>query len=213
MTLGTKTPRFPTGDHKKTAEAQGKHKKQTGGHGQYGTFTSGVLSLERGEGFVFEDNIVGGAIPKGYIPAVEKGLRENIAKGPLAGFPVTDFKATLFSGHITTWTARKCPSNWLPGFHSGKALWKPPRLLEPIMEVEVTVPEEYLGDIMGDFNSRRKDSGHGQQGAPAGGKGPVPSGRDVPVRHRPAVHDLGPGTLQYGFAHYEEVPGRSPRRS
>ncbi len=213
--LETKTPQVPYRETiKKTAEAQGKHKKQTGGHGQYGDVHIRYSPLERGEGFVFEDNIVGGAIPKGYIPAVEKGLRENIAKGPLAGFPVTDFKATLFFGSYHDVDSSEMSFKLAARLSFRKGIMEAgPVLLEPIMEVEVTVPEEYLGDIMGDFNSRRgRILGTDSKGHQQVVKAQCPLAEMF--RYAIVLRSMtsGRGTFTMQFAHYEEVPGEIAKK-
>ncbi|NLA91010.1 MAG: elongation factor G, partial [Synergistaceae bacterium] len=208
--LDTKTPQVPYRETiKKEAEAQGRHKKQTGGHGQYGDVHIRYTPLDRGEGFVFEDKIVGGAIPKGYIPAVEKGLMENMVKGPLAGFPVTDFMATLFFGSYHDVDSSEMSFKLAARLSFRKGIMEAnPVLLEPIMEVEVTVPEEYLGDVMGDFNSRRgrilgTDSKGHQQVVRA--QCPLAEMFRYAIILRSMTS--GRGTFTMEFAHYEEVPG------
>ncbi|MCM8775375.1 MAG: elongation factor G [Candidatus Omnitrophica bacterium] len=139
-----------------TAEAEGKFIKQTGGRGQYGHCFLRIEPLERGKGIEFKNEIVGGAIPREYIPAVEDGVYEACSNGILAGYPVTDVKATVFDGSFhevdSSEIAFKMAS--ILGFKEAFRRAKP-ILLEPIMSVEVVVPEEYMGDIIGDLNSRR----------------------------------------------------------
>jgi len=155
--LDTKTPQVPYRETiKKTSEAQGKHKKQSGGHGQYGDVSIRYTPLERGAGFEFVDKIVGGAIPKNYIPAVEKGLNEYMVKGPLAGFPVVDFKAELFFGSYHDVDSSEMAFRIAASMAFKEAMKKAsPLLMEPIMAVEVVTPEDYLGDVIGDLSSRR----------------------------------------------------------
>jgi elongation factor G len=139
-----------------SADVQGRHKKQTGGHGQFGDCKIKIAPLERGAGFEFEDVIFGGAIPRGYIPAVEKGVVEAAAKGYLAGFPVVDFKVTLYDGSYHEVDSSEMAFKIAGALAFKKAMEKAkPVLLEPIVNVEVFAPEENAGDIMGDLNSRR----------------------------------------------------------
>jgi len=133
-----------------------KYAKQSGGHGQYGHVVIAMEPGERGSGVIFENKIVGGTIPKEYIPAVEKGIKEASESGVLAGYPVVDLKVTLIDGSYhevdSNEMAFKTAASmaFKEGVHRGGAV-----LLEPIMKVEVVAPEEYLGDVMGQINSRR----------------------------------------------------------
>ena len=213
--LETKTPQVPYRETiRKTAEAQGKHKKQTGGHGQYGDVHVRYTPLERGEGFVFEDKIVGGAIPKGFIPAVEKGLREALVKGPLASFPVVDFKATLFFGSYHDVDSSEMAFKLAARLSFKKGILEAnPVLLEPIMNVEVTVPEEYLGDVMGDFNGRRGrilgiDSKGHQQVVKA--QCPLAEMFRYAIILRSMTSGRGTFTMEYD--HYEEVPAEIAKK-
>jgi elongation factor G len=139
-----------------TAKAQGKFKRQTGGHGQYGDAHVELSPMPRGAGFEFEDAIVGGSIPRQFIPSVEKGIRGAIGAGPLAGYQVVDFRAKLVFG-----TYHDVDSSDMAFQVAGSMAFKKavlearPILLEPIMSLEVRVPEEYVGAVMGDLNSRR----------------------------------------------------------
>ncbi|MEK7841488.1 MAG: elongation factor G, partial [Deltaproteobacteria bacterium] len=140
----------------KKVEAEGKYIKQTGGRGQYGHVWLEVGPQETGKGFEFENNIVGGTVPKEYISAVEKGLRETIDTGVLAGYPVVDIKVSLFDGSYhdvdSSEMAFKIAASM--GFKDGMRRANP-ILLEPIMDVEVVTPEQFMGDVIGDLNSRR----------------------------------------------------------
>jgi elongation factor G len=139
-----------------TADVQGRHKKQTGGHGQFGDCKIKMEPLARGEGFQFEDKIFGGAIPRQYIPAVEKGIVEASEKGFLAGYPVVDFKVVLYDGSYHDVDSSEMAFKIAGALAFKKAMEQAkPVLLEPIMNVEVYAPEENAGDIMGDLNSRR----------------------------------------------------------
>ncbi len=213
--LDIKTPQVPYRETiRKTAEAQGKHKKQTGGHGQYGDVHIRYTPMERGSGFEFEDSIVGGAIPKGFIPAVEKGLRENMIKGPLAGFPVVDFKATLFFGSYHDVDSSEMSFKLAARLSFRKGIMEAgPILLEPIMNVEVTVPEDYLGDVMGDFNSRRGrilgiDSKGHQQIVKA--QAPLAEMFRYAIILRSMTSGRGTFTMEYD--HYEEVPAEISKK-
>ncbi|HXY09640.1 MAG TPA: elongation factor G [Terriglobales bacterium] len=138
------------------ADVQGRHKKQTGGHGQFGDCKIRMEPLARGGEFEFVNDIFGGAIPKNFIPAVEKGIRDAAARGYLAGYPVVDFRVVLYDGSY-----HEVDSNDLSFQLAGRIAFKKameqakPTLLEPIMAVEITVPDEFAGSIMGDLNSRR----------------------------------------------------------
>ncbi|MDR1691391.1 MAG: elongation factor G, partial [Rickettsiales bacterium] len=140
----------------KSKEIDYTHKKQSGGAGQYAKVKLLFEPLKSGEGFVFESKIVGGAVPKEYIPGVEKGLEQALPNGVIAGFPCTDFKATLIDGAY-----HEVDSNVMAFEIAARAAFREgipqcgPKLLEPVMKVEVVTPEEYMGDIIGDLNSRR----------------------------------------------------------
>ena len=138
------------------ADVQGRHKKQTGGHGQFGDCKIKVEPLERGKNFEFANEIFGGAIPKTYIPAVEKGILEAAEKGYLAGYPVVDFKVTLYDGSYHDVDSSELAFK-LAGRKAFRAAMEKakPALLEPIMHVEVVAPMDFAGDLMGDLNSRR----------------------------------------------------------
>ena len=138
------------------ADVQGRHKKQSGGHGQYGDCKIKMEPMERGKGFEFVNDIFGGAIPRNFIPAVEKGIVEAAQRGFLAGFPVVDFRVILYDGSY-----HDVDSNELSFKTAGRIAFKKameqakPTLLEPIMKAEITIPDEFAGSIMGDLNSRR----------------------------------------------------------
>lgn len=190
------------------AEGQGKHKKQTGGRGQYGDCWIRVAPLPRGSGMVFEDQIVGGVIPRQYIPAVEKGVVEAAARGPVAGYPMVDFKVELFDGsyHDVDSNEMSFKMAGILAFRNVTPNAKPV-LLEPIVEVEAWTPEEYLGTVMGDLSSRR-----GQiLGTEADGrmnkiKALVPEAELD--RYATQLHSIthGRGTYRQKFHAYQEVP-------
>ena len=207
--LDTRTPKVPYRETiKKSAKAQGKYKKQTGGRGQYGDVHIEFQPLPRGEGFQFEDKIVGGAVPKSYIPAVEKGLKEAIQKGVLAGFPTVDLKAILFFGSYHDVDSSEMAFKIAASMAFKKGVTEAsPVLLEPIMNVEVVVPEEYLGDVMGDFNGRRgKIMGIDSRGHLQVVKAQVPLAEMF--RYAIILRSMtsGRGNFTMEFSHYEEVP-------
>jgi elongation factor G len=138
------------------AEAEGKYKKQTGGHGQYGVASIRIEPLERGEGFHFVDQIVGGAIPKQYIPAVEKGVIEAMTQGGVYGYPVVDVQVTCFDGKFHSVDSSEMSFKMAGSLAFKEAMAKAgPVVLEPISRLEVTVPASMQGDVLGDLNSRR----------------------------------------------------------
>jgi elongation factor G len=193
---------------KKKVRVQGRHKKQTGGHGQFGDCWVAFEPLPRGSGFEFVDAIVGGVIPKTYIPAVEKGIIESAQRGVLAGFPCIDFKATLDFGSYHAVDSSEMAFKIAGSLAFKKAAEEAaPVLLEPIMKVTVTTPEEFMGDIMGDLNSRRGRV----QGMDSAGKNQVIKA-EVPLAefltYAPDLNSMtgGRGVYTMEFSHYDEVP-------
>jgi len=187
---------------------EGKHKKQTGGHGQYGICYIDMEPLPRGGGFVFEDKIFGGAIPRQYIPSVEKGIRDAMAKGVIAGYPVVDVKVVLVDGkyHEVDSDNR---SFELAGSRAFKAAFKQckPIILEPIMNMTIVIPEEYLGDIMGDISARRgRVLGMEAKGKMQVVKAQVPMAEMLTYASdlRSMTSDRGSFTAE--LSHYEELP-------
>ena len=141
---------------RKPVEIEGKFIKQTGGRGQYGHVWLKMEPLQNGDGFEFVDKIKGGAIPREYIPAVEKGLVDTMKTGVLAGYPVVDMRVTLFDGsfHDVDSSEQAFRMAAALAFRDGMKIANP-ALMEPVMSVEVETPEEKMGDVMGDINSRR----------------------------------------------------------
>ncbi|MCD6519761.1 MAG: elongation factor G, partial [Anaerolineae bacterium] len=140
----------------KVASAQGRHKKQTGGRGQFGDVYCRFEPLERGAGFEFKSEIFGGAVPKQYIPAVEKGIREIMMTGVVAGFPTVDFRCVLYDGSYHPVDSSELSFKLAAHLAFRKAIPEAgPVLLEPIYKITVTVPESFMGDILGDLNTRR----------------------------------------------------------
>ncbi len=152
---------------RKTAEAQGRYKKQTGGRGQFGDAYVRLKPLPRDEGYVFTDSISGGVIPNKFIPSVDKGIQEAAAKGVIAGYPVVDFEAECYDGSYHNVDSSDVAFQVAGSMAFKKAVQDAaPVLLEPIMKVEITTPEDFMGDIMGDLNQRRgKIQGMDSQGS------------------------------------------------
>ena len=140
---------------RKTISVQGRHKKQSGGHGQFGDIWVEFSPADEGVEFEFVDAVVGGAVPRNFIPSVEKGLRENLVKGVLAGFPMTGLRAKLYDGSYHPVDSSEMAFKTAARIAYKQCINASPVLLEPIMHVEVSVPDEYMGDIMGDMNKRR----------------------------------------------------------
>ena len=190
------------------AKAEYKHKKQTGGHGQYGHVLLELEPLPRGSGHEFADKIVGGAIPRNYVPAVEKGVNEAIQEGVLARYPVIDIRATVYDGsfHPVDSSEICFKIAGAGAFKKGLAEGQP-ILLEPIMNIEVTVPEDYTGDIIGDMNTKRARV---QGMNPGGGFNVIEA--QVPqaeiLRYSIDLKSItqGRGSYKSSFSHYEEVP-------
>jgi elongation factor G len=135
---------------------EGRHVRQTGGKGQYGHAVVEFTPQERGVGYVFEDKIVGGSVPREYIPAVDKGIRDALTGGGLAGFPIVDIKATLVDGSFHEVDSSEMAFSIAGSLALKEAMRRgKSTILEPIMEVEATMPEEFMGDVIGDLNSRR----------------------------------------------------------
>jgi elongation factor G len=185
-----------------------KHKKQSGGHGQYGHVFLRLEPMKRGMGFEFVDEIVGGVIPGKYIPSVEKGVREAMIKGPLAYYPVVDVKVTLHYGsyHDVDSSDIAFKIAAMQAFKKG-FLDAKPVLLEPIYEIEVTVPEEYMGEVMGDISSRRgKISGMDHSGKLQVIKATVPLADLHNYATKLRSITQGRGIFKRKFSHYDEVP-------
>ncbi len=189
-------------------KAEYKHKKQTGGHGQYGHVFLSLEPLPRGQGYEFGDRVVGGVVPKNYIPAVEKGVTEAINEGVLASYPVVDIKVTLYDGSYHSVDSSDI-SFKIAGAHAlRKGLSQgQPVLLEPIMNMRITVPEGFTGDVIGDLNSKRARV---QGMNPQDGLNVIEAQAPMAEVLRYAI-DLrsmtqGRGSYQMEFSHYEEVP-------
>ena len=193
---------------RKNAEAEGRHVKQTGGHGQYGHVKSRVEPLPGG-GFEFEDDITGGRIPKEYIKPTEAGIKEALEGGILAGFPMSDIKVTLYDGSYHDVDSSEMAFKVAGSLAIKEAVRKAkPVLLEPIMTVEVGVPEQYMGDVIGDLNSRRgKIEGMQLRGTTQIIKSMVPLSEMFGYATELRSRTQGRGSFTMHFGKYEEVPG------
>jgi len=192
------------------ADVQGRHKKQTGGHGQYGDCKIKMEPLPRGGEFEFVNDIFGGAIPKNFIPAVEKGIKDAAARGYLAGFPMTDFKVILYDGSY-----HDVDSNDLSFQMAGRIAFKKameqakPTLLEPVMGVEISVPDEFAGTIMGDLNSRRgRIQGMDNKGGNTVVKAEVPMAEMLTYGADLTSMTQGRGSFNMEMHHYDVVPAQ-----
>ncbi|MBO7257420.1 MAG: elongation factor G, partial [Alphaproteobacteria bacterium] len=184
------------------------HKKQSGGSGQFARVKIKFTPLEPGSGFVFENTVVGGTVPKEYIPGVEKGLRASLESGVIAGFPCTDFKANLYDGayHDVDSSTMAFEIAARAAFREGMSK-AGPKLLEPVMKVEIVTPEDYMGDIIGDLNSRRGQvSGMDQRGNARVIDATVPLANMFGYVN--TLRSMSQGRAQYSmvFSHYADVP-------
>jgi elongation factor G len=204
-------PRIPYKETVKgRAEVQGKYKKQTGGRGQYGDTWLRIEPMARGGGFEFVDDIFGGAIPRNFIPSVEKGVRDCMKRGIFAGYPVVDLKVTLYDGSYhdvdsSDMAFQIAASMGLQkGFMDAK-----PCLLEPVMNVEVTAPSEGAGDVIGDLNGRRgRIAGMEPAGDVVAVRAQVPMSEMLTYESTLRSMTGGRGGYSMEFSHYEEVPSQ-----
>jgi len=190
------------------ADAEGKHKKQTGGHGQFGLCRIKMEPLPRGKGVEFVDDIFGGAIPKNWIPSVEKGIRESAERGYLAGFPVVDFRAILYDGKYHDVDSSDIAFKIAGSLAFREAMKQArPALLEPIMQVEVYAPDQYSGDIMGNLSGRRgKISGSETRAGSVIVKALVPLSEMLSYANELTSMTQGRGSYSMEFSHYDFVP-------
>ena len=189
-------------DHSRHGRGQGRHKKQTGGHGQFGDCKIRMEPLPRGGGFEFANEIFGGAIPRQFVPAVEKGIVESAARGYLAGYPVVDFKVTVFDGSY-----HDVDSNEMSFKMAGRLAFRKcmeqakPCLLEPVMKVEIEAPDEFAGTLMGDLNSRRgRVQGMESKGRTTVINAEVPMAEMLTYGTLLTSHDAGQRQLPHGDA-------------
>ncbi len=204
-----KSPKIPYRETiRGTADVQGRHKKQTGGHGQFGDCWIRMEPLPRGGNFEFVNDIFGGSIPKNYIPAVEKGIIETAAKGYLAGFPVVDFRCTVYDGsyHDVDSSELSFKLAARKAFKAAMEVAKP-TLLEPIMNVEIEAPVEYAGDLMGDLNSRRgRIAGMDTRGGTQIVRAQVPMSEMLNYQNDLISMTQGRASFTMEFSHYDFVP-------
>ena len=192
----------------RTKNVEGKHKKQTGGKGQYGVCYLDIEPAARGSGLVFEDDVVGGAIPRQFIPAVEKGIRDRMARGGLAGYPCTDIKVRVFDGkyHDVDSDSRSFEMAGSKGFLAAFKQSQPV-LLEPYMKIEVTCPDETLGAIISDLNNRRAHiAGMESKGRSQIVKATIPMSETLDYSAFMRSATGGRGSFAVEMAHYEELP-------
>jgi elongation factor G len=207
--VNLKTPKIPYRETiRGKADVQGRHKKQTGGHGQFGDCWIRMEPLPRGGSFEFVDEIFGGAIPRNFIPAVEKGIVESAARGFLAGYPVVDFKVTLYDGSYHPVDSSELAFKIAGSLAFKKAMEQAnPVLLEPIMNVEIYAPQEYAGALTGDLTSRRgRLQGMDMKRDMQIIRAQVPMAEMV--SYAPVLTSVtgGRGTYHMEFSHYDEVP-------
>jgi elongation factor G len=192
------------------AEVQGRHKKQTGGRGQFGDCKVVFEPLPRGGGFIFEDKIFGGSVPQQFRPAIEKGIVEAASTGAIAGYPLVDFKVTLIDGsyHTVDSDEHSFRAAGRKAFRNAVEKVKP-TILEPIMNVEVVAPVEASGDIMGDLNSRRgRVQGMDMRGKNQVVKAQVPMSEMLDYQSKLNSITAARGTFHMEFSHYDPVPGQ-----
>jgi elongation factor G len=206
-----KPPRIPYRETiKASTEAHGRHKKQTGGHGQFGDCKIRVEPLARGSDFEFVDDIFGGSIPRQFVPAVEKGIQDARTRGYLAGYPMVDFRVTVFDGSY-----HDVDSNELSFKLAGSLAFKDamtrarPTILEPVMNVEVYTPSDFAGDLMGDLNGRRgRIAGMDTRGAMTIIKAQVPMSEMLTYEQHLTSATGGRGSYHMEYSHYDEVPAQ-----
>ena len=207
--VNLKPPRIPYRETiKASTEAHGRHKKQTGGHGQFGDCKIKVEPLPRGADFEFVDDIFGGSIPRQFVPAVEKGIQDARTRGYLAGYPMVDFRVTVFDGSY-----HDVDSNELSFKLAGSLAFKDamtrarPTILEPIMNVEVYAPSDFAGDLMGDLNGRRgRIGGMDTRGAMTIIKAQVAMSEMLTYEQHLTSATGGRGSYHMEYSHYDEVP-------
>ncbi len=207
--VNLKPPRIPYRETiKASTEAHGRHKKQTGGHGQFGDCKIRMEPLARGADFEFVDDIFGGSIPRQYVPAVEKGIQDARTRGYLAGYPVVDFRVTVYDGSY-----HDVDSNELSFKLAGSLAFKDamtrarPTILEPVMDVEVYAPSDYAGDLMGDLNGRRgRIGGMDTRGGTTIIKAQVPMAEMLTYEQHLTSATGGRGSYHMEYSHYDEVP-------
>ena len=207
-----KTPKVPYREtiKKKAENVEGKLKKQTGGKGMFGVCYLTLEPLPRGGGIEFVDEIVGGAIPRNLIPAVEKGVRESCTAGPLAGYPVVDVRVRCIDGKHHSVDSNEMAFKLAGSFGFKSAMERAaPTLLEPIMDVHVSVPDQFVGDVMGDLSSRRGRVGSGEaEGSAQVIQAQVPMSEMLEYASALTSITGGQGEFHMEFSHYDEAPAQ-----
>jgi elongation factor G len=207
--VNLKLPRIPYRETiTASTEAHGRHKKQTGGHGQFGDCKVKFEPLPRGADFEFVDDIFGGSIPRQFVPAVEKGIQDARLRGFLAGYPMVDFRATVFDGSFHPVDSNELSFKLAASlaFKDGMSRARP-TLLEPIMNVEVYAPNDFAGDLMGDLTSRRgRIGGMDTRGASTIIRAKAPMSEMLTYEQHLTSATGGRGSYHMEFSHYEEVP-------
>lgn len=209
--MNLKQPKVPYKETiKGKAEVHARHKKQTGGHGQFADIHIRMEPLARGSGFEFKDEIFGGAVPRNFIPAVEKGMLEALEAGCLAGYQVVDLRIALFDGQYHPVDSSEMAFKIAAHMGFKEAMEKArPTILEPIMNVEVVVPDECMGDVMGDLNSRRgRIGGMSQKGSNQIIKAQVPLSEMLTYASTLKSITADRGSFSMEFSTYEEVPSQ-----
>ncbi|MCX5688147.1 MAG: elongation factor G, partial [Candidatus Omnitrophica bacterium] len=196
---------------KKMTKLQGKYKRQSGGRGQYGDCWLQLEPLERGKGFEFVDKIVGGVVPKNYIPSIEKGVVEAMAQGAVAGYQIVDMRVIVYDGSYHEVDSSDMAFKIAGAMALRKGVLEAhPVLLEPIMDVDVIVPEEFMGDITGDLNSKRgRIAGMDVQGKLQVIKAKVPIAEMSKYASELKSITGGRGSYSMKFSHYDEVPAKA----
>jgi elongation factor G len=212
-----KAPKIPYRETiRKTTKAQGKYKKQSGGKGQYGDCSIEIEPVHRGEGYEFVDKIVGGAIPRGFIPAVDKGIQEAMKAGPYSGFPMVDVRVSVFDGSYHAVDSSEMAFKIAGSMALKKALETAnPVILEPIMKVEITVPDDHLGSVMGDLSGRRgKVQGMDQLEGTTNQKvnALVPMAEMLTYANQLHSMTAGRGTYHMEFSHYDDLPQQQAQK-
>ncbi len=204
-----KTPKVPYLETiRGTAKVQGKYKKQSGGRGQYGDCWIEMSPTGRGEGYIFDDKVVGGVIPRQYIPAVDKGIQEACLDGFLAGYPVVDFRVALYDGSFHTVDSSEMAFKVAGSMAFKKAMEVcKPVLLEPIVNMKITVPDDNMGDVIGDLNSRRgKVVGVEPKANSQIIRAVVPMSEVLAYSNDLKSMTSDRGLFNMEFSHYEELP-------
>jgi elongation factor G len=196
---------------KKKVQIQGKYKKQSGGRGQYGDVWLEIEPLQRGENFEFVNKVVGGSVPRQYIPAVEKGVVQAMSEGAIAGYPLVDMRVTIYDGSYHTVDSSEMAFKIAGSMALKKGVHEAsPVLLEPVMNVEITVPEDAMGSITGDINSKRgRIMGMEAKGHNEIVKAKIPLSEMLKYATELRSLTAGRGSYHMEFSHYEEVPAKS----